>query len=108
MWGAKRSGRNEGLVCGQDPGDRVDLGGSQCFWQGWCGKYSGQSTGEHGLSRAGRADHQQMVSAGCGDFEGALGVVLAADFREVDRVRAVFPEDVIDIEFVGSLSHIPF
>jgi len=45
MWDAKRSGRNEGLVRGQDPGDRV---------------------------------------------------------------RAVFSEDVIDTEFIGSLSYIPF
>ena len=62
MWGANRSGHNEGLVRGQDSGD----------------------------------------------FDGAFGVVLAADFREVDRVRAVFSEDVIDTEFIGSLSYIPF
>ena len=55
----------------------------------------------------GRADHQQVVSTVGGDFEGVLGVILAADFREVYRLKAVFPEDVIDVECVGPVLDIP-
>ena len=45
----------------------------------------GQSPGEHGLPRARWADHQEVVAAGGGDLESALGVLLAA---HVGQVRA--------------------
>jgi len=44
---------------------------------------AGQSAGEHGLAGAGRADEQQAVAAGRGDFERAFGVLLAAHFAQV-------------------------
>src|SRR5262249_46235095 len=37
---------------------------------------------------AGRADHEQIVAAGGGDFERALGALLALDVLEVDQ-RAI-------------------
>jgi len=44
------------------------------------------------LPEPGGADHQQIMTSCGGDFEGARGVVLAADLREVDRVVAVLFE----------------
>ncbi len=48
-------------------------------------KDRGQPLGEHGLAGAGRADHEDVVAAGGGDFEGALGGLLSAHIFEVDR-----------------------
>ena len=77
-----------------------------CRQRGRGGREGGQAAGEQGLARARRADHKQVGSAAGGDFKGALGVVLTADFRKVDRVTAVFPKNVIDVEFIGTLAHI--
>ena len=40
---------------------------------------------QHRLAGAGRADHQQIVAAGGGDLERALGALLALDVGEVER-----------------------
>ena len=42
---------------------------------------------QHRLAGAGRPDHQQIVAAGGGDFERALGALLALDVGEVERRR---------------------
>src|SRR5258707_1183548 len=47
-----------------------------------------QPRGQHRLAGAGRADHEQIVAPGGGDFERALGALLALDVLEVDQ-RAV-------------------
>ncbi len=44
-----------------------------------------QARRQHRLARAGRADHQQIVAARCGDFERALGAFLALDVLQIDR-----------------------
>jgi len=46
-------------------------------------KDAGQPLREHRLAGAGRADHQEAVAAGSGDFQRALRVCLAFDFGEV-------------------------
>ena len=71
----------------------MNLGGGEGFGQAQCG----HAVGEHGFAGAGRADHQQVVTSGGGDFECALGVVLAADLREVDRVVRVAFEQFLDV-----------
>ncbi len=38
----------------------------------------GQAAGQHRLAGAWRTDHQQVMAAGGGDFQGAFGVMLAA------------------------------
>ena len=38
---------------------------------------AGQAGGQHGFSRAGRADHQQVVPPGGGNFQRALGPFLS-------------------------------
>jgi hypothetical protein len=47
-------------------------------------RIEGQPLGEHGLAGAGRADHKDVVAAGSGHFERALGRLLAAHIFEVD------------------------
>jgi hypothetical protein len=42
-----------------------------------------QALGQHRLAGAGRSDHQQVVAARRGDFEGALGRLLTLDVLEV-------------------------
>ena len=44
-----------------------------------------QPCGEHRLAGARRADHQEMMSAGGGDFERALGAFLSLDIAQIEQ-----------------------
>jgi hypothetical protein len=66
-------------------GDGVDLGGLEGFFEGERRENGWQPLSEHGLSRAGRADHENVVTASGRHFKGALGSLLAANILEVDR-----------------------
>ena len=48
----------------------------------------GEPRRQHRLAGAGRADHQQIVAAGGGDLERALGAFLALDVLEIDQRAA--------------------
>ena len=54
----------------------------------------GNALGEHGFAGAGRADHQDVVTAGSGDFEGTLGGLLAAHVGEVEGEVLELVEDL--------------
>src|SRR5256885_7418894 len=41
--------------------------------------------GQHGLSGARRADHQNVMTAGTGDFEGAFSRLLSANILKINR-----------------------
>jgi hypothetical protein len=49
---------------------------------------------QHRFAGAGRADHQEVVAAGGGDFEGPLGALLALDVLEVEPGGATAPASV--------------
>ena len=66
-------------------GDAVDFGGFDGLFEGEGRQDAGEALGEHGLAGAGRADHQDVVDSGGGDFEGALGHGLAAHVAEIGR-----------------------
>ena len=66
--------------------DAVDLGDLDGFVEGHGREDRGQRAGQQGLAGAGRSDHEHVVGAGSGDFEGALGVLVAADIGEIDRI----------------------
>ena len=51
------------------------------------GRIDGNAFGQHRLARPRRSDHQHVVAAGHGDFDGALGVKLAAHVAEVFAAR---------------------
>ena len=78
--------RDEALVRVEDAGDGVDLGGLERLFEAQRREDRGQALGEHRLAGAGRADHEDVVAAGGGDLERALGDVLAADVAEVGEV----------------------
>ena len=64
--------------------------------------------GQHRLARAGRAEHQDVVSAGGGDGQRPLGHLLAADVGEIDFVGREGAEQFVeprglrlDLDFAG-------
>ena len=65
-------------------GHAVDLRGLERFLERERRQDGRNALGQHGLAGAGRADHQNVVAAGAGDFEGALGGLLSAHVFEVD------------------------
>ena len=69
-------------------GDAVNLRRLQRFFKRERRQDRGHALGQHRLAGAGRADHQDVVAAGAGDFEGALGGLLSADIFEVDGRNA--------------------
>ena len=62
---------SRGCSVGQ-PHHRVDLGGLQGLPPGHIGQDGGQARGQHGLARARRAHHGQIVPAGGGDLQARL------------------------------------
>jgi hypothetical protein len=86
---AEGAAGDEAFARVEESGDGVDAGGLDRFLLGHVGHDGGHAFGEHGFTGAGRADHDDVVSAGSGDFEGAFDVVLAFDFVEVGGVFAV-------------------
>ena len=85
VWWGERKGRwvTRPSSRVEDAGDGVDLGGFEGFLEAQRREDRGEALGEHGFAGAGRADHEDVVATGGGDFEGALGDVLAADVAEV-------------------------
>ena len=71
----------------QQPGDRVQLGRLERLVAGELGQDRGEPPGEHRLAGAGRADHQEVVTAGRGDLERAPRLRLTADLGEIGSRR---------------------
>ena len=67
------------------PGQRLDHGNLQRLARIQRRQQAGQALRQHRLARAGRADHQQIVSAGGGDLQRALGAFLALHVAQVGR-----------------------
>ncbi len=82
-------------------GDGVDLGGLERFFKGERSEDRGQALGEHGFAGAGRADHEDVVAAGGGDFESALGGLLAAHIFEVDGEVLQLAEKLFGLDAEG-------
>ncbi len=95
VWCGARNGRvaTSGWCEAQRARDAVDLGRLQRLLQRHRREDRGNPLGQHGLARARRADHQQVVPAGHGHLERALGVLLALDVGEVLLVAAEVGED---------------
>ena len=68
----------------QPAGDRLDHAQFQRLGRFERRQDAGQPRRQHRLAGAGRADHQQIVAAGGGDFERAFGALLALDVRQVE------------------------
>ena len=61
----------------------------------------GMRLASYGLTRTGRPDHQDVVAAGAGNFEGALGGLLAAHVLEVNRIVLGFTQQRVAMYFQG-------
>ncbi len=55
----------------------------QCLLEGEWRQDGWHALRQHGLAGSWRADHQDVVTSGAGDFEGALGGLLSANIFEV-------------------------
>ena len=66
-----------------DSGDGADLGGLERFFRAERRENRWQALGELCLAGAGRADHEDIVAARCGDFESTHGGLLTAHIFEV-------------------------
>ena len=73
-------------VLAEEAGYGVNLGHLQRFLQIHRRQNGRQALGQHGLARPGRADHEDVVAAGGGDFEGPLGQELALDLGKIGTV----------------------
>ena len=72
---------------GQKARKRVDHRGFQRFRRGQGRQDAGKPCGEHRLAAAGRADHEQVMPPGGGDFQRAFGAFLAFHLAKVAGVR---------------------
>ena len=87
VWCGARKGRwcRSPAPAAEGSGDAVDFGGFDGLFEGERRQDAGETLGEHGLAGAGRANHQDVVDSGGGDFEGAFGHGLAANVAEIGR-----------------------
>jgi nickel/cobalt transporter (NicO) family protein len=69
-----------------DAGGGLDGEDFEKFVERGLGHDGGDAAGDHAFAGAGAADHQEIMPAGDGDFDGAAEAVLAFDFGEVDGV----------------------
>ena len=94
VWWGERNGRSVHQPPGAEARGAVDLGDLERLVEATSGgRIAGQPAGQHRLARSRRADHQQVVAAGRGDLERALGVGVPADVAELEvgRRRAGSP-----------------
>ncbi len=85
MRGAKRTLRHEPFAAAQQAGDAVDLGGLDGLIEGQRRQNAGESFRKHRLAGPRRANHQDVVGAGGGNFQSPLGGGLAAHVAKVQR-----------------------
>ena len=98
---AKGPLRDEARAGFEHAGNGVNLGGFERFFKGERGQDRRQALGEHGFAGAGRPDHENVVAAGRGHFERALGGLLAAHIAEVDAELLELAEEFLGRDAVG-------
>ena len=81
----------------EDAGDGVDLRCLEGFFKGKGSEGGRQALGQHRFAGTGRADHENVVAACSGDFEGALCGLLAADVFKVDGELLKLTQDVSSV-----------
>lgn len=75
----------------------MDLGGLQRFLEDQLWQDGRQPPGEHGFATAGRADHQEIMTACCSHLQSTLDVGLAAHFGEIEVIGDCLTEQGVDI-----------
>ncbi len=84
---------DEAFVAVENAGDGMNLGGLEGFLEAQRREDRREALGEHGFAGAGWADHEDVVATGSGDFEGALGDVLAANVAKIGLILDSFVEE---------------
>lgn len=79
-------------------GDGVDLSGLERFTQRHVRQDGREPSREHRLPRSRRADHDDIVPARRGDFEGALRHLLALYIGEVDGIMERGREYLVNVD----------
>jgi hypothetical protein len=88
MGRAERPGAGQGAA-GDQPGHGMDKRGFQQLRGRQGREQPREALGEHGFARSGRADVEQVVTAGRGDLQGPFGALLPLDLLQVRAPRAV-------------------
>src|SRR3990172_130826 len=96
-----RARRDERLALSQEPHDAVDLGRFNGLVKIHLRQDRRQPPREHGLARAWRAYHDDIVSAGSRDLNGAFGMLLALYLGEILLVGGVGLEGALDVDACG-------
>ena len=79
----------------------MNLGGLEGLGEGQVGKNTGQPLRQHRLTGAGRADQDDVVTAGGSDLQRPLDVLLPFDVVEVRIVLRVLTEQIFEIHMCG-------
>ncbi len=91
---AEGAGGDEGARFAEQAARAVDLRRLDRFLLAHAGHDGGDAFGEHGLAGARRSDHQNVVAAGDGDFDGALRILLPFHLAEINVVARVGLEEL--------------
>ena len=84
-WCGSRNGRSRNQPAVAQPArDRMDHAEFERLGRLQRRQDPGKPRRQHRFAGAGRADHQEIVAAGRGDFERALGALLALDVAEIE------------------------
>src|SRR5204863_9314614 len=98
---AVRARADEAGSCVKHAGNAVNLGGLEGFFERERRKDAGDTFGQHGLARTGRADHEDVVAAGARYFQRALGSLLATNFFEIGTVLLITGENFRRVYLYG-------
>ena len=83
VWRAEGTRPHQSAGRIEDSGHAVNLGGFQGLVKCQRRKDGGHAFGKHGLARARRTNHQQVVPTGGGDLDGPFGRLLPPHIAEV-------------------------
>ena len=98
---AERARADEAAGIFEDACDAVNARGFNGFFQRHGRKDGENALGEHGFACARRPDEKNVVAAGAGDFESALGGLLAVNVAQIDGVLRGFGEQLLGIDVNG-------
>lgn len=95
---AIRPCRDQRCARGQMSGDGMNLGRFERFAERHVRQDGREPAREHRLTRTRRADHDDIVPACRGDFEGALRHLLPLHIGEVDGIMERGGEDLVNVD----------
>jgi hypothetical protein len=91
-------------VDGREPGGGLHPGGLERRGVVELGQQPGEAFGQHRLARARRADHEEVMSAGCGDLDREAGELMTADVGEIGHRRGLRSDRFVGGTGPGRLS----